>query len=131
MAETIDWPAASGRTYTYWFVDQMQNPSMKQVGGNYVFVTLKTDGWYPVYIGETGNLNDRLTNHPELQGIGFSHDLGGGASLVAGFAKVSKKTVKDLTWREIAQAPSHARREDLMPFTAERNVANVGLSFSF
>ncbi len=65
------------------------------------------------------------------KGIGFSHDLGGGASLVAGFAKVSKKTVKDLTWVEIGQAPSAARREDLMPFTAERNVANVGLSFSF
>lgn len=44
----------------------MQNPSMKQVGGNYMFVTRKSDGWYPVYIGETGNLNDRLTNHPEL-----------------------------------------------------------------
>ncbi len=65
------------------------------------------------------------------KGIGFSHDLGGGASLVAGFAKASKKTVKDLTWREIGQAPTAARREDLTPFTAERNVANVGLSFSF
>ena len=44
----------------------MQNPSMKQEGGNYMFVSQKTDGWYPVYIGETGNLYDRLTNHPEL-----------------------------------------------------------------
>ena len=79
MAATIDWPGASGRMYTYWFAAQMQNPSMKQVGGNYMFVTRKTDGWYPVYIGQTRNLNDRLTNHPELPCV----ILNGGTRLMA------------------------------------------------
>ena len=66
MADTIDWPGASGKVYRYWFASEMENPSMKQEGGNYMFVTQRTDGWYPVYIGQTGNLDDRLTHHPEL-----------------------------------------------------------------
>ena len=66
MAETIDWPCASGKTYRYWFAPKITNPSMKEDAGNYMFVKKKADGWVPVYIGETGNLNTRLKNHPEL-----------------------------------------------------------------
>ena len=66
MADTIDWPGESGKTYRYWFASEITNPSMKEVAGNYMFVKETVSGWVPVYIGETGNLNDRLTNHPEL-----------------------------------------------------------------
>ena len=66
MADTIDWPGQSGTTYTYWFASEMENPSMKNESGNYMFVKEVSDGWIPVYIGETGNLDERLTNHPEL-----------------------------------------------------------------
>ena len=66
MAETIDWPGATGNTYRYWFVYSMENPSLKRVGGNYMFVARNAAGWYPVYIGQTGDLSERLANHPEL-----------------------------------------------------------------
>ena len=66
MADTVDWPGASRKTYPYWFASEMQNPCMKQEGGNYMFVTQRTDGWHPLYIGQTKNLDNRLTNHPEL-----------------------------------------------------------------
>ena len=73
MANTIDWPGASGKTYKYWFASEMETPIMKQEGGNYMFATQKADGWYPVYIGETGNLDNRLTNHPELPCVYLSN----------------------------------------------------------
>lgn len=66
MADTIDWPGKSGKTYRYWFASKMKNPSMKEEAGNYMFVKKRTDGWVPVYVGETGNLNTRHTSHPEL-----------------------------------------------------------------
>ena len=71
-------------------------------------------------------------------GVGFSHDLGGGAKLVAGFAQVPQRAVGDLFvdhFADVAQLieeeqdPQHpAKRPDL---TADKNVASVGLSFSF
>lgn len=94
-----------------------------------VHARTKVDNIQPVFFAVVTYFKNDVTF--EGTGVGFSHDLGGGASLVAGFAKVSKKTVKDLTWREIAQAPTHARREDLRPFTDIKSVASAGLSFSF
>ena len=66
MAETIDWTGALGNSYRYWFIYQMENPLLKRVGGNYMFVAQHAGGWYPVYIGQTGDLNERLANHPAL-----------------------------------------------------------------
>ena len=66
MADTIDWSSQSGKKYTYWFSSEIENPSMKSESGNYMFVKKISDGWIPVYIGETGDLDERLTNHPEL-----------------------------------------------------------------
>ena len=66
MADTIDWPGQSGKTYRYWFATEIANPSMKEEAGNYMFVKQIASGWVPVYVGQTNNLNSRLTNHPEL-----------------------------------------------------------------
>ena len=61
-------------------------------------------------------------------GVGFSHDLGGGASLVAGFGKVPPRVVDKLGIVEIGQVVTSSRREDL---SGDKNVASMGLSFSF
>lgn len=44
MANTIDWPGASGKTYKYWFASEMKTPIMKQEGGNYMFMTRRPMG---------------------------------------------------------------------------------------
>ena len=62
----IDWTGLSGNTYRYWFMSEMKKPSIEAAAGNYMFVKEQADGWVPIYIGETGNLGERLTNHPEL-----------------------------------------------------------------
>lgn len=79
MADTIEWPGQSGTKYKYWFTLKMENPSMKEEAGNYMFVKKQTDGWVPIYIGQTRNLNDRLTNHPELDCVSRN----GGTHLMA------------------------------------------------
>ena len=55
-------------------------------------------------------------------GAGFSHDLGGGASLVAGFGKVPRLAVGDLGVGEIGQMVRTDRRVDI---SGDRNVASV------
>ena len=84
-------------------------------------------------------------------GIGFEHDLGGGAKLVVGFAQVPHWTVDSLTSVDFAPAwdrPSiyidDDRREldsgdsdidatdaDRPILDADRNVASIGLTFKF
>ena len=69
-------------------------------------------------------------------GIGFSHDLGGGASLVAGFGQVPQTAVGDLGMAEIGQAsPTTGDVATVLPdrldLSGDKNVASVGLSFSF
>lgn len=67
MADTIDWPGKSGKTYTYWFIPgDIDSPSLKAVAGNYMFVKKLPDGWVPVYIGQSGDLNERHSDHPEV-----------------------------------------------------------------
>ncbi len=70
-------------------------------------------------------------------GVGFSHDLGGGARLVAGVGRVPRMAVGDLGLAEIGQIVTDndgdndidiADRPDL---SGDRNVASVGLSFLF
>ncbi len=61
-------------------------------------------------------------------GVGFSHDLGGGAKLVAGFGKIPQRVVGKLGIVEIGQVVASSRREDL---SGDKNVASMGLSFSF
>ena len=68
-------------------------------------------------------------------GIGFSRDLGGGASLVAGLGRVPQIAVGDLGMSEIGQ-PLDGADVDIfvdprVDLSRTRNVASVGLSFSF
>lgn len=64
-ANTIMWPGASGKTYKYWIYPI--GASFKDSPGNYIFAKKTADGdWTPVYIGETGNLKDRLSNHEKM-----------------------------------------------------------------
>ena len=88
MADYIDWSGKSGETYRYWFTTEMKNPSMKKEAGNYMFVKERKDGWVPVYIGETGNLDTRLNNHPELPCVRRN----GGTHLMAHTTTGGKKT---------------------------------------
>jgi len=63
--ETIMWPGASGKEYKYWI-----NPietTFKDIPGNYIFAKESSPGrWTPIYIGETGSLRDRLSNHDKM-----------------------------------------------------------------
>ena len=64
-------------------------------------------------------------------GVGFSHDLGGGASLVAGFAQVPTLVRKDFDMDEIGQQANNLGNRTLKADPDDKNVASVGLSFSF
>ena len=69
-------------------------------------------------------------------GVGFSHDLGGGAKLVAGFGQVPKMAVGDLGMKELGQTITAASggdgdADDRPDLSEDKNVASIGLSFSF
>ncbi|MBA2125069.1 hypothetical protein DLM45_02360 [Hyphomicrobium methylovorum] len=58
----IDWPAKSGASYRYWFVD-MSKP-FNRVAANYVFAKQLPNGNFsPLYFGETGDLSSRMPTH--------------------------------------------------------------------
>ena len=63
-------------------------------------------------------------------GVGFSHDLGGGAKLVAGFAKVPLHAFEEsATMGVLGQVGDIDKHNDFPAI--DKNVASVGLSFSF
>lgn len=63
MTAYVDLPGISGRTYRYWFVD-LATDVIKNEAGNYGFVAVLADNTVvPAYLGETGNLRDRLPSH--------------------------------------------------------------------
>ena len=66
---TILWAGQSGRSYTFWIYPIGTNFCDKP--GNYVYSRQTQPGmWSPVYVGQTENLNDRLSNHEkELHAI--------------------------------------------------------------
>ncbi|KKN72927.1 hypothetical protein LCGC14_0406310 [marine sediment metagenome] len=67
MAETptISWAGTSGEKYLYWIY--AIGTSFKAEPGNYIFAKeTKPNTWAPVYIGQTGNLSERLNNHDEM-----------------------------------------------------------------
>ena len=64
MAEqTCTWEGVSGKTYKYWV--HSIDTTFKSVSGNYIFARESPEGWYALYIGETGDLSDRLTTSHE------------------------------------------------------------------
>jgi hypothetical protein len=59
---TINWPGKSGTNYKYWIYPL--GASLKAEGGNYIFAKEVRPGeWSPLYIGQTGDLNERFDNH--------------------------------------------------------------------
>ena len=60
---TVEWEGKSGTKYTYWI--SPLGATMKAEPGNYIFAREgPPNNFEPVYIGETGDLNDRLNVNP-------------------------------------------------------------------
>jgi hypothetical protein len=60
---TCNWPGASGRTYKY-YVFPIGTRFTNETPANYVYCAESpAHGWKPQYIGQTGNLRERLGNH--------------------------------------------------------------------
>lgn len=61
----IFWPGQSGAKYKYWISDL--NSAFKESPGNYIFAKETQAGRFtPIYIGQTGNLRERIENHDQL-----------------------------------------------------------------
>ena len=58
----IYWPGASGVNYGYWIVPL--NGNFRTDPGNYIFAKqVAQDRWVPVYVGQTSDLEGRLSYH--------------------------------------------------------------------
>jgi hypothetical protein len=78
MADHIEWPGISGRTYAYWILPGLTTSDIQSVPGNYIFVKLANGLWYPLYMGIADNLSARLSNHevtPQASALGATHVL--------------------------------------------------------
>lgn len=61
-AATIKWGSFSGKEYTYGIYPI--GKTFKDIPGNYIFAKQTKPGyWFPCYIGQTENLNQRLGDH--------------------------------------------------------------------
>jgi len=58
---SILWPGKSGAKYSYTVYPL--NTGFVQKPGNYIFAKIVNGKWSPVYVGETGDLSSRFTNH--------------------------------------------------------------------
>ena len=57
----ITWTGKSGKKYAYWLANI--GDTFNAVPGNYIFVKETQPGsWKAIYIGETKDLDDRLSN---------------------------------------------------------------------
>ena len=58
---TIMWPGISGNEYKYWI--SPIGSSFKSAPGNYIFAKeTSPNKWTAIYVGETDNLDRRLSN---------------------------------------------------------------------
>jgi len=64
---TIIWAGKSGVQYTYWI--HPIGTTFKAEAGNYIFARNSPQGWYAIYIGETGDLSTRFPNHHQADCI--------------------------------------------------------------
>jgi len=61
MADTITWKGKSGTEYKYWIYPI--GATFKDAPGNYMFIKeTQPNTFWPIYIGETESLADRLQN---------------------------------------------------------------------
>lgn len=58
MADTVDWPGKSGKTYTH-YIYELPYSFKDDQPGNYIFTRVESGSWIPVYIGQ-GDLGDRV-----------------------------------------------------------------------
>ena len=66
--QTVDWPGQSNTKYRYWVYPRHTTFNGQQPG-NYIYAKLNAQGlWVPIYIGQTGNLNERITANHEKAG---------------------------------------------------------------
>lgn len=57
----MTWTGHSGTEYTYTIFDI--NTFFLPYEGNYIFAREDGDYWYALYIGQTSNLQDRISDH--------------------------------------------------------------------
>ncbi len=66
MADTCNWPGASGKSYTYHVY--RFGIALKAEPGNYIYAKLTAQNqWVPLYIGETDNLDSRVATHEKRE----------------------------------------------------------------
>ncbi|MGR3914839.1 MAG: hypothetical protein OD918_10075 [Gammaproteobacteria bacterium] len=94
-SQKVVWTGQSGKEYDYW-VHPIEEVFTK-VPANYIFAKLVDRYWHAVYIGETGELGDRLANHHKVDCVerrGATHIHVHGSS---DDATVRRAEEKDLT----------------------------------
>ena len=65
-SNSVYWPGVSGAKYEY-FAYPISTPLLARAG-NYIYAKLNQfHQWVPVYIGETEDLNQRLTTHEKRE----------------------------------------------------------------
>jgi predicted GIY-YIG superfamily endonuclease len=66
MADTCNWPGASGQTYQYHVY--AFGTALKAEPGNYIYAKLNSQNqWVPLYIGKTDDLENRVSNHEKRE----------------------------------------------------------------
>ena len=66
MADTCNWPGASGRSYLYHVY--LFGTALKPEAGNYIYAKLNSQNqWVPLYIGETDDLQERVATHEKRE----------------------------------------------------------------
>ena len=63
---TFTWVGKSGQTYKYW-VYPIDETFEKGVPANYLYAKKRRSGWEAMYIGETSEVNDLITENNKYQ----------------------------------------------------------------
>jgi hypothetical protein len=78
--DVIDWKGKSGKTYRYWFIEDITAKGIQAAGGNYAFVTQLANGnFVPLYFGQAEDLQARIPGHDrwdEAKKAGVTHVMG-------------------------------------------------------
>jgi predicted GIY-YIG superfamily endonuclease len=61
MADICSWSLPDGRCLDFYICGLYEN--WEEVAGLYIFCYKSSDGWYPLYIGQTEDFSVRLPNH--------------------------------------------------------------------
>lgn len=62
MAQNVTWTGKSGKRYEYTV--HGLNTTWNEVAANYIFAN---GSYQALYVGETGNLKERMANHEKMQ----------------------------------------------------------------